>query len=116
MKIIYLENENKNLINMIEDLQTTLKINKGIIKNLVDSKKGLNQVIEYTFNQLNHENELLENKLKKTVEDRDSLHARVLILQQINEDTKDKEDDVAEMFKDDIEELKENLERKEYLL
>lgn len=50
---------------MIEDLQTSLKINKGIIKNLIDSKKGLNQVIEYTFNQLNHENELLENKLKK---------------------------------------------------
>jgi hypothetical protein len=32
------------------------------------------------------------------------------------EDTKDKEDDVAEMFRDEIEELKENLERKEYLL
>lgn len=40
----------------------------------------------------------------------------MLILQQIVEDTKDKEDDVAEMFKDEIEELKENLERKEYLL
>lgn len=73
-------------------------------------------MIEYTFNQLNHENELLENKMKKVVEERDSLHARMLILQQICEDTKDKEDDVAEMFKDEIEELKENLERKEYLL
>ncbi|CDW75472.1 UNKNOWN [Stylonychia lemnae] len=101
---------------MIEDLQTTLKINKGIIKNLIDQKKGLNQVIEYTFNQLNHENELLENKLKRIQEERDSLQARMLILQQIVEDTKDKEDDVAEMFKDEIEELKENLERKEYLL
>lgn len=40
----------------------------------------------------------------------------MLILQQIVEDTKDKEDDVAEMFHDEIEELKENLERKEYLL
>jgi hypothetical protein len=27
---------------MIEDLQTSLKINKGIIKNLIDQKKGLN--------------------------------------------------------------------------
>ena len=116
MKIMYLENENKNLITMIEDLQTTLKINKGIIKNLVDQKKGVNQVIEYTFNQLSHENELLEGKMKRVVEERDSLHARMLILQQIVEDTKDKEDDVAEMFKDEIEELKENLERKEYLL
>ena len=59
---------------------------------------------------------MLENKLKKTQEDRDSLQARMLILEQIVENTKDKEDDVAEMFKDDIEELKENLERKEYLL
>lgn len=116
MKILYLENENRNLLSTIEDLQTSLKINKGIIKNLVDSKRGLNHMIEYTFNQLNHENELLENKLNKTVEERDSLHARMLILQQIVEDTKDKEDDVAEMFKDEIEELKENLERKEYLL
>ena len=32
------------------------------------------------------------------------------------EDTKDKEDDIGELFKDEIEELKENLERKEYLL
>ena len=116
MKIIYLENENKNLCQIIEDLQTTIKINKGIVKQLVDQRKGTNQVIEYTFNQLNHENELLVNKLKRMTEERDSLHARMLILQQIVEDTKDKEDDVAEMFKDEIEELKENLERKEYLL
>jgi hypothetical protein len=37
-------------------------------------------------------------------------------MQQIVEDTKDKEDDFAEMYKDEIDELKENLERKEYLL
>ncbi len=36
MKIVFLENENKNLIQIIEDMQTTIKINKGIIKNLVD--------------------------------------------------------------------------------
>lgn len=35
-KITFLENENKNLLQMVEDLQTTLKINKGIIKNLLD--------------------------------------------------------------------------------
>lgn len=50
MKITFLEKENKNLLEMNEDLQTTIKINKGIIKNLVDQKKGFNQVIEYTFN------------------------------------------------------------------
>jgi hypothetical protein len=71
MKINFLELENKNMLQMIEDLQTTLKINKGIIKNLLDQKKGVNQMVEYTFNQLNHENELLESKLKRTIEDRD---------------------------------------------
>ena len=37
-------------------------------------------------------------------------------MQQIVDNTKDKEEDVAEIFKDEIEELKESLERKEYLL
>ena len=59
---------------------------------------------------------MLERKLNKTQEERDNLQARMLILDQILENTKDKEDDVAEIYKDEIEESKENLERKEYLL
>ena len=37
-------------------------------------------------------------------------------MQQILDNNTDKEEDVAEIYKDEIEELKENLERKEYLL
>jgi len=37
-------------------------------------------------------------------------------LQQIIEDTKDKEEDIGDIYRDEIEEMKENLERKEYLL
>lgn len=37
-------------------------------------------------------------------------------MQQIIDNTKDKEEDVAQIYLDEIEELKENLERKEYLL
>ena len=59
---------------------------------------------------------MLEINLKKMTEERDQLHARLFIMQQIIDNTKDKEDDVAEIYKDEIEELKENLERKEYLL
>ena len=44
------------------------------------------------------------------------MQARLFIMQQIVDNTKDKEEDVAEIFKDEIEELKESLERKEYLL
>ena len=36
LKIAFLENENRNLVQMVEDLHVTLKINKGIIKNLLD--------------------------------------------------------------------------------
>ncbi len=80
-KITFLENENKNLLQMVEDLQTTLKINKGIIKSLLDQKKGLNSCVEYTINQLNHENEMLENKMKRLMEERDQLQARIFIMQ-----------------------------------
>ena len=37
-------------------------------------------------------------------------------MQQIIDNTKDKEEDIAQIYLDEIEELKENLERKEYLL
>jgi hypothetical protein len=36
MKITFLENENKQLLELAEDLKTSLKLNKGIIKNLID--------------------------------------------------------------------------------
>lgn len=36
MKITFLENENRQLMDLIEDMKTSLQINKGIIKNLVD--------------------------------------------------------------------------------
>lgn len=36
LKLTFLENENKALNDTVEDLKTTLKINKGIIKNLLD--------------------------------------------------------------------------------
>ena len=44
------------------------------------------------------------------------MNARLFIMQQIIDNTKDKEEDIAQIYLDEIEELKENLERKEYLL
>ncbi len=60
MKIQYLEKENSQLRNVIEDLHQNLKINKQIIKQFVDQRKSVKAGIDYTFDQLNHENELLE--------------------------------------------------------
>ena len=54
--------------------------------------------------------------MKTLTEQRDRLQAELLMQQQIISNVRDKEDDVAEIYKDEIDELKENLERKEYLL
>jgi hypothetical protein len=72
--------------------------------------------MDYTVSQLTQENEMLEANVRRVTEERDQLQARLFIMQQIIDNTKDKEDDVAELYKDEIEEIKENLERKEYLL
>jgi hypothetical protein len=39
LKIAYLESENRNLEQMVDDLQTTLTINKNIIRSLLESQK-----------------------------------------------------------------------------
>ena len=101
---------------MVDDLQSTLTINKNIIKTLMETQKKGNGNSDYMISQLTQENELLESNLKRVSEERDQLNARLFIMQQILDNNKDKEEDVAEIYKDEIEELKENLERKEYLL
>lgn len=129
LKISYLEAENRNLQQMCDDLQTTLAINKNIIKSLLEGQKKQSLStngsslastsaggLDYTINQLTHENEMLEAQAKRVTDERDSLNARLFIMQQIIDNTKDKEEDVAALYLDEIEELKENLERKEYLL
>ncbi len=51
LKIAFLENENRNLAQMAEDLQTTLMINKNIIKSLLQDQKTKsgNGNYEYTI-------------------------------------------------------------------
>jgi len=81
MKINYLENENKQLRQVTEDLHESLKINKGIIKNLLDAKKSSNATIEYTFSQLQHENEFQEQRLQRMINDIEAKNAQILIMQ-----------------------------------
>lgn len=60
--------------------------------------------------------EMLESRLKTLQSERDSLQANFLLQRQIIENEKDKESELGNIWKDEIEDLKENLERKEYLL
>ena len=66
--------------------------------------------------QMQQENDLLEQRAKTVQEQRDQLQANFLLQQQILVNGKSKEDEFADIYKEEIDELKENLERKEYLL
>ena len=48
----YLENENTNLVLENEDLNTTLKINKDIIKSLLKAEQGFEGKVELTFEKM----------------------------------------------------------------
>ena len=45
----YLESENMNLVMENEDLNATLRINKAIIKNLLEDDKMFDKQVEYTM-------------------------------------------------------------------
>ena len=69
---------------MCDDLQTTLSINKNIIKNLLTetTKKihSANSTTDYTINQLTQENEMLEANVKRVTEERDQIQTRLFIM------------------------------------
>ena len=112
----YLESENTNLQLENDDLNNTLKINKDIIQTILKSDKSYNAQVEYAMAQISQENELWESRVKTLTEQRDQLQASFLLSQQVKEGQKDQEDDIEGIYKEEIDELKENLERKEYLL
>ena len=116
MQVKFLESENTNLQLENDDLNTTLKINKDIIQSILKSDAKFDAKIEYALAQMGQENELWESRVKNLTAERDQLTAEFLLQQQIISNGKDKEDDIAKIYKEEIDELKENLERKEYLL
>ena len=116
LQVHFLESENTNLVLENEDLNTTLKINKDIIRSLLEGNQKFDAQVEYTLAQMQQENELWESRVGNLKQERDSLQANFLLQKQIIENGKDKEDDMAYIWKDEIEDLKESLERKEYLL
>ena len=112
----YLEAENTNLALENDDLNNTLKINKDIIQTILKGDKSYDVQVEYAIAQITQENELWENRVKTLTDQRDQLQASYLLSQQVIEGGKDQEADIDGIYKEEIDELKDNLERKEYLL
>lgn len=77
----YLEQENQNLLMENEDLNQTLKINKDIIKSLLEGDKKYDAQFEYALAQITQENELWETRVKTLTDQRDRLQAEQLMQQ-----------------------------------
>ena len=60
----YIDQENQNLLMENEDLNQTLKINKDIIKSLLEGNAKFDSQFEYTLAQVTQENELWETRVK----------------------------------------------------
>jgi chaperonin cofactor prefoldin len=75
----YLEQENQNLLMENEDLNQTLKINKDIIKSLLEGDKKYDAQFEYALAQITQENELWETRVKTLTDQRDRLQAEQLM-------------------------------------
>ena len=91
-------------------------INKILITTLVEDNKRVEQSAKYMMKQMNDESTMITSRIRRLMDDRDSILAQILIAQQILLDFNDKEDEIAGIYKVEIDEIKENLERKEYLI
>jgi len=113
--IKYLEKDNEDLRERIYDLEESLHINKNIVSNLSETKNFDPQARYYT-EQLNQETELLHAKIEKLTAERSELRSQLVINAQMDLQGKDDESEEIKAMKEEIEEMKANLDRKEYLL
>jgi chromosome segregation ATPase len=113
--INYLEKENEDLRERIYDLENSLHIHKNLVTALSDDKNFDPQARYYT-EQLNQESELLHAKIEKLTTEKSQLRSQLVIKAQMELQEKDYENEEIKALKEEIEEMKANLDRKEYLL
>lgn len=113
--INYLERENDDLRDRIYDLESSLQIHKNLVNHLSEDKHFDPQARYYT-EQLNQESELLHSKVEKLTKEKSELRGQLMIQSQIGLKDYDYASEETGVLVDEIKELKENLDRKEYLL
>lgn len=113
--VSYLEKENEDLRERIYDLENSVQIHKNIVSVLSDTKSFDPQARYYT-QQLNQESELLHARIEKLTEERNGLRSQIVMYEQMKLSQKDYVNEEIIQLKDEIEEMKGNLDRKEYLL
>ena len=115
MRISFLEREKKRTINYIADLESTLLINKAIIRDLCDSE-NISKNVKSALAKLNDENSMLQEKIKELREENKSSLDKILILEQVLEEYKVKAQEQINELREKNRELVEQLSLKEYHL
>lgn len=65
---------------------------------------------------MSHESDLLHARVERLANEKDELYQKLMMTVQMNYKDQDMDNEEIKQLKDEIEELKENLDRKEYLL
>ena len=108
-KLKFLKVENRNLTQWIEDLNTTLSINKEMIQNLLLDPDNWDKVMDTMDQELIQYKDMLARKDKEIA----ALQGQTLLLEQINNEVWLKEAESNRLHEETIRDLRENLERKE---
>ena len=115
IKYDFTKTEREQLNSYIKDLETTITINKQIIKEMI-SGMSIDIKSKRIIDNLTKESTLLINQNKKIIKERDEAQYKSLINGQLVEEYKVKEKDVYSECQEKISELQEQLNKKEYIL
>jgi len=116
VRVAFLEREKKEIASYISDLEATISINKAIIQDICCANSKDSNSYKQAISKLNEENLKLTRQLKDLKKERDEALGKVLILEQMIDEVRSKDNEQINELKEKNEELLEQLNLKEYHL
>jgi len=111
----FIERDKEQIHRYIEDLESTILLNKGIISDLVSAEKS-RATYKNIIEKLNTENGILQMKVKELIRERDIAQARVLVCEQMIAEFNGREKALEQHFDELSQEMRDQLNVKEYIL
>ena len=111
----YVFQNSKQTFNYIKSLEKNIAINKEVINELCSQTKTSQQYSK-TIEKLNTENQELHTENKSLTKEKEALLAKCLVYEQIIDQSGIKEEEMNKDFNQQLLELKDQLNRKEYLI
>lgn len=89
----------------LEDVDATLQINKNIINTLLGSADNIPQMYKDTIKCFQDENAVLTQRNRRLIEERESLKAQMLVVDQISSNFEAKEKEMQQNFDLEVAEI-----------